>query len=63
LPDRGGDLGWRKNRGCDLIEQWLEDVVIASVNENDIGVGSLKAASRSDTSKPAPTITTRFRAR
>jgi hypothetical protein len=52
LPDRGGDLGWRKNRGCDLIEQWLEDVVIASVNENDIGVGSLQSASRSDTSKP-----------
>src|SRR5882724_5314987 len=52
LPDRGGNLGWRKNRGCDLIEQWLKDIVIASVNENDIDIASLQSASRGDTSKP-----------
>jgi hypothetical protein len=53
LPDRGGNLGWRKNSHCDLIEQWLEDIVIASVNENDIRIGSLQSASRGDTGKPA----------
>jgi hypothetical protein len=42
LPDRGGDLGRRKHRGSNLIEQRLEDVVIAPVDQNAGLPGSLR---------------------
>jgi hypothetical protein len=33
--DRLCDLAWRENRGRDLIEEWLEQVVIAAVDQCD----------------------------
>jgi hypothetical protein len=53
LPHRGGDLGWCKNRGRHLIEQRLEDVVIALVDQNDFRIASFQSASRGDSSKSA----------
>jgi hypothetical protein len=41
LSDRGRDVGWRKNRSRHLIEQRLEDVMVASVNQNDVGIAPL----------------------
>jgi len=37
-PDRRCDLSGRKHRGRRLIEQRLKEVVIRSINHNDIGV-------------------------
>ena len=38
LPDRCGDLGRCENGSRHLIEQRLENVVVASVDQNDLGV-------------------------
>ena len=53
LPDRSGDLGRRKNRGRHLIEQRLEDVVIAPVDQNDVRIAAFQGASRGDPGKSA----------
>ena len=53
LPDRSSDLGWRKNCGRNLVEQRLEDVVIAPVDQNDVCIASFQSASRGDPGKPA----------
>jgi hypothetical protein len=31
-----GDIAWRQRCSCDLIEQWLKDMVICAVDEDDI---------------------------
>jgi hypothetical protein len=41
LADGSGNVGSGENRGRDLIEQWLKDVVIAAIDQNNIGVGSM----------------------
>jgi len=53
LPDRGGDFGWRKNGSRNLIEERLEDVVIALVDQNDVCIASLQSASRGNPGKAA----------
>ena len=47
-PDRRCDLSWRKHRCRHLIEQRLKEVVIRSINHNDIGVRMLKGLSGSE---------------
>jgi hypothetical protein len=51
LPDWGGDLGWSQNGRRDLIEQRLEDMVIASVDQNDVCIASLQSAGRGNPGK------------
>ncbi len=51
LPDRSGDLGRCQHRRRRLIEQRLENMVIAPVDQNDVGIGSSQSASRGDPSK------------
>ena len=53
LSYRGGDLGRRKNRRCYLIEQRLENVVIAPVDQNDIRIASFQSTSRGDPGESA----------
>ena len=53
LTDRRGDLGGRQNRRRHLIEQRLEDVMIAPVDQNDVGIASLQRARRGDPGKSA----------
>ena len=33
---RLGDFLGLQTRGCDLIEQWLEEVVVVAIDENDL---------------------------
>ena len=42
LPNWRRDCRWGENRGRHLIEQWLEDVVISPVDQNDFGVAPSK---------------------
>src|SRR5207245_1062387 len=50
---RGGDLGWCQNRSRYLVKQRLKDVVVATVDQNDVGITFLQGASSGDTSKSA----------
>ena len=38
-PDRCGDFGWAEASGCDLIKEWLEEMVIALIEKGDLDVG------------------------
>jgi hypothetical protein len=50
--DRGGNFGWRKNRSRHLIEQRLEDVMVAPINQNDVRIAPLQCASGGNPGKP-----------
>src|SRR4051812_12362113 len=54
LPDWGGDLRRCKHGGRHLIEQRLEYVVIASVDQDNICIAMFQSANRGDPSKSAP---------
>ena len=61
-PDRHGDLRGREPGRRHLIEQRLEQMVVAAVDDGDVDIGALRkpiAAFRPP--KPAPRITTRGR--
>jgi hypothetical protein len=53
LPNRGGDVGGRQNRSRHLVKQRLEDVVVAAVDQYDVGVAFSERMSSGDTSKSA----------
>src|SRR6516165_11418174 len=38
--DRCGDIGRRKTRGCDLIQQGLEQVIVVPIDQRDLARGS-----------------------
>src|SRR6516165_3933527 len=38
--DRCGDIGRRKTRGCDLIEQRLEQMIVVPIDQRDLARGS-----------------------
>src|SRR5690242_8615953 len=52
-PTWGSNLPWRKNRGSDLVEQRLKEVVIVTVNQNDLRRRVLKRLGRSQAAKAA----------
>jgi hypothetical protein len=33
-PDRAGDIAWIKRRGSDLVEQGLEEMMIAAIDKS-----------------------------
>jgi hypothetical protein len=41
LPDRRRDLGWRQNSGGDLVQEGLENMMIAPIDQRYFGIGSL----------------------
>jgi hypothetical protein len=41
LPERGSDLGWSQNRRRDLVQEGLEDVVVAAVDQHNVRIGAL----------------------
>jgi hypothetical protein len=53
LTDRRGDLGRREHRRRHLVEQWLKDVVIAPVNQDDIDISMPQRACRGDAGEAA----------
>jgi len=61
LPEGRGDVRGRQHRRCNLVQQRLEQVVVATVDQDDIGVGALQRAGRGDAGESPPTMTTRLR--
>ena len=58
--DRGCDVGRRKSRGRDLVEQRLEQVVVLTVDDDDVDRRPLRSALAAvRPAKPAPTMTMR----
>ena len=53
LTNGRGDLGGRENRGRHLVEQRLKDVMIASIDQNDLGIASFQGPRRRDPGKAA----------
>jgi hypothetical protein len=51
LTDRRSDLGGREDRRRHLIEQWLKYVVVAAVNQDDLGIGVPQRVRRRDPGK------------
>jgi hypothetical protein len=60
LTNRRGDLGGRENRGRHLVEKRLKDVMIAPVDQNDLGITSSQGRAATIPAKPPPMMTTRF---
>ena len=57
--DRHGDVGGRQGGGGDLVEQGLEQVVMAAIDDGDPCPGIAQRGCAAIPPKPAPTITTR----
>jgi len=53
LPQRRGNLGWRQQSRCHLVQQRLEDVVIAPIDEQHVRLASPQRARRRDAGKAA----------
>ena len=47
------DLGGRENRGRHLVEKRLKDVMIAPIDQNDLGIASFQGPRRRDPGKTA----------
>ena len=52
LPNRRSDFTWGENAGCHLIQQWLEDVGIVSVNDCDVDIFVGKSLRRENPAEP-----------
>jgi hypothetical protein len=53
LANRRRYFGGREDRGCHLIEQRLEDVVVAPIDQDDLGIGMPQRVCRGDPGKAA----------
>ena len=53
LPDRRRDFGRREDRGCHLIQQWLENVVITPVDQKHFGIALPQRPRRGHAAKTA----------
>jgi len=53
LPKRCRHVGWREHRGCHLVEQRLKDVMVAAVDQQNIGVTARQGACGGDACKAA----------
>jgi hypothetical protein len=53
LTNGRGDLGRREDRGRHLVEKRLKDVMIASIDQNDLRIGSSQRPRRRDPGKAA----------
>ena len=51
--DRRGDIAGRQRRRCDLIEQRLEDVMVAAIDQRDANVRVAKSAGSGQAAKAA----------
>ena len=52
-------LGRRKDRGRHLIQEWLEDVMVATIDHDDFGIAMSQRFCRGNTGEPAADITMR----
>src|ERR1700722_2139384 len=53
LAKRRGDVGGGDDGGCDLVEQRLKDVVVAAVDQYDLGIGVPQRVCRGNPGKAA----------
>ena len=60
IADRPGDLRGRERGGRDLIQQRLEQMMVAPVDQRDADRCAFQSERRFRPPKPAPTITTRW---
>ena len=61
VADRPGDLGRRQGGGGHLVEQGLEGVMVARVDDHDFDRRARRARAAARPPNPAPTMTTRGR--
>ena len=60
IADRPGDLAGGERSGRDLVEQRLEQMMVAAIDQRDLDRRTGKTKVVSSPPKPAPTITTRW---
>jgi hypothetical protein len=53
LSDRRRDFGWCKHCRRHLIEKWLKDVMIAAIDQHDLGFATLQCTRRCNACKAA----------
>ena len=58
MPDRAGDRAFREDAGCALIEQRLEEVAGATIDDGDRTGSFLSRRAACTPANPAPMITT-----
>jgi hypothetical protein len=58
LADRRRNFGRREHRGGDLIQQWLKNMMIAPIDQDDLDIGPPERSRRGNSRKPAAEITT-----
>lgn len=51
FPDRAGDVSWRQSSSRDLIEERLEQMMVGSINDDNVDLGSAKLLGHSKTAE------------